>query len=184
LAEAFERFRNKLRRDPFSTILDSNLDLAFQGCASQADRAALRRELDRIVQKIGENLFKPIFVAEQVVSWNQGARRIKGYEASEIIGRHFSCFYTAADQQRGLAMRALKAAAATGHYRNSGWRARKDGSMFLADVVVTAVKDENGSLIGFSKVTRDVTETRVTPSRTEIDPATLESDALQGAAGD
>ena len=66
LAEAFERFRNKLRRDPFSTILDSNLDLAFQGCASQADRAALRRELDRIVQKIGENLFKPIFVAEHV----------------------------------------------------------------------------------------------------------------------
>ncbi len=111
----------------------------------------------------------------QVVSWNQGARRIKGYEASEIIGRHFSCFYTAADQQRGLPMRALKTAAATGHYRNSGWRVRKDGSMFLADVVVTAVKDENGSLIGFSKVTRDVTESRANQSPTEIDPTTLEA---------
>jgi len=108
----------------------------------------------------------------QVVSWNKGARRIKGYEAGEIVGRHFSCFYTAADQQRGVPMRALKVAAATGHFRNSGWRVRKDGSMFLADVVVTAVKDESGSLIGFSKVTRDVTESRATESR--LDATALE----------
>jgi PAS domain S-box-containing protein len=108
----------------------------------------------------------------QVVSWNKGARRIKGYEAGEIVGRHFSCFYTAADQQRGVPMRALKVAAATGHFRNSGWRVRKDGSMFLADVVVTAVKDESGSLIGFSKVTRDVTESRASESR--LDATALE----------
>jgi PAS domain S-box-containing protein len=108
----------------------------------------------------------------QVVSWNKGARRIKGYEAGEIVGRHFSCFYTAADQQRGVPMRALKVAAATGHFRNSGWRVRKDGSMFLADVVVTAVKDESGSLIGFSKVTRDVTESRANESR--LDATALE----------
>jgi PAS domain S-box-containing protein len=108
----------------------------------------------------------------QVVSWNKGARRIKGYEAGEIVGRHFSCFYTAADQQRGVPMRALKVAAATGHFRNSGWRVRKDGSMFLADVVITAVKDESGSLIGFSKVTRDVTESRATESR--LDATALE----------
>jgi PAS domain S-box-containing protein len=108
----------------------------------------------------------------QVVSWNKGARRIKGYEAEEIVGRHFSCFYTAADQQRGVPVRALKVAAATGHFRNSGWRVRKDGSMFLADVVVTAVKDESGSLIGFSKVTRDVTESRVSESR--LDATALE----------
>jgi PAS domain S-box-containing protein len=107
-----------------------------------------------------------------VVSWNKGARRIKGYEAEEIVGRHFSCFYTAADQQRGVPVRALKVAAATGHFRNSGWRVRKDGSMFLADVVVTAVKDESGSLIGFSKVTRDVTESRVSESR--LDATALE----------
>ena len=108
----------------------------------------------------------------QVVSWNKGARRIKGYEAGEIVGRHFSCFYTAADQQRGVPMRALKVAAATGHFRNSGWRVRKDGSMFLADVVITAVKDESGSLIGFSKVTRDVTESRANESR--LDATALE----------
>jgi PAS domain S-box-containing protein len=108
----------------------------------------------------------------QVVSWNKGARRIKGYEAGEIVGRHFSCFYTAADQQRGVPMRALKVAAATGHFRNSGWRVRKDGSMFLADVVITAVKDESGSLIGFSKVTRDVTESRASESR--LDATALE----------
>lgn len=108
----------------------------------------------------------------QVVSWNKGARRIKGYEAGEIVGRHFSCFYTAADQQRGVPVRALKVAAATGHFRNSGWRVRKDGSMFLADVVITAVKDESGSLIGFSKVTRDVTESRANESR--LDATALE----------
>jgi len=108
----------------------------------------------------------------QVVSWNKGARRIKGYEAGEIVGRHFSCFYTAADQQRGVPRRALKVAAATGHFRNSGWRVRKDGSMFLADVVITAVKDESGSLIGFSKVTRDVTESRASESR--LDATALE----------
>jgi PAS domain S-box-containing protein len=109
----------------------------------------------------------------QVVSWNKGARRIKGYEAEEILGRHFSCFYTAADQQRGVPLRALKVAAATGHFRDSGWRVRKDGSMFLADVVVTAVKDESGSLIGFSKVTRDVTESRTAQSR--LDATALEA---------
>src|ERR1700758_1812454 len=70
-----------------------------------------------------------------VVSWNKGARRIKGYEAGEIVGRHFSCFYTEADQQRGVPARALKIAAATGHFCDSGWRVRKDGSIFLADVV-------------------------------------------------
>jgi PAS domain S-box-containing protein len=110
-----------------------------------------------------------------VVSWNRGARRIKGYEAAEIIGRHFSCFYTASDQQLGLPMRALKVAAATGHFRHSGWRVRKDGSMFLADVVITAVKDETGSLIGFSKVTRDLTDSDAKQSRAEIDPKTLEA---------
>lgn len=100
-----------------------------------------------------------------IVSWNKGARRIKGYEAEEIVGRHFSCFYTAADQERGIPMRALKVAATTGHFRDNGWRVRKDGSMFLADVVITAVKDKSGSLIGFSKVTRDITELRVIESR-------------------
>ena len=109
----------------------------------------------------------------QIVSWNRGARRIKGYAAEEILGRHFSCFYTAADQQRGVPLRALKVAAATGHFRDSGWRVRKDGSMFLADVVVTAVKDESGSLIGFSKVTRDVTESRTAQSR--LDATALEA---------
>jgi PAS domain S-box-containing protein len=111
----------------------------------------------------------------RVVSWNKGARRIKGYEADEILGRHFSCFYTAADQQRGVPMRALRVASATGHFRDSGWRARKDGTTFLADVVITAAKDESGSLIGFSKVTRDVTESRAAQSRLDGDRAILEA---------
>jgi len=102
-----------------------------------------------------------------VVTWNEGARRIEGYKAEEIVGRHFSCFYTANDQERGLPMRAIDIATTTGHFQADGWRVRKDGSMFLADVVLTVIKDESGALIGFSKVTRDVTESRPAESRFE-----------------
>ncbi|HUX85716.1 MAG TPA: PAS domain-containing sensor histidine kinase [Chloroflexota bacterium] len=100
-----------------------------------------------------------------VVTWNEGAWRMMGYEAGEIIGRDFSCFYTADDQARGVPMGGLKVARATGRSRDHGWRVRKDGSLFLADVVVGAVTDESGTLIGFSEVIRDVTETHRTQSR-------------------
>jgi signal transduction histidine kinase len=87
----------------------------------------------------------------------------------------FPAFIPQPISSAGFRWRALKVAGATGHFRNSGWRVRKDGSMFLADVVITAVKDENGSLIGFSKVTRDVTESRAAQSRLDGDRAILET---------
>lgn len=93
-----------------------------------------------------------------IASWNTGAHRIKGYEANEIIGRHFSVFYPEEDVRSGKPARELEIAREYGTYEEEGWRLRKDGSMFWANVVITAVHDENGRLRGFAKVTRDITE--------------------------
>jgi PAS domain S-box-containing protein len=102
-----------------------------------------------------------IFVLDpsgHVGSWNQGAERIKGYKANEILGRHFSLFYPPEDIESGKPEHELKVAVSEGRYEEEGWRVRKDGTRFWANVVITAMRDEKGELRGFSKVTRDVTE--------------------------
>src|SRR5690348_82420 len=84
-----------------------------------------------------------------VTTWNAGAQRIKGYRAEEIIGRHFSQFYPAEDVERGKPAHELKVAAAEGRFEDEGWRVRKDGSRFWANVVITALRDASGELRGF-----------------------------------
>jgi PAS domain S-box-containing protein len=96
----------------------------------------------------------------RVVTWNAGAERTKGYRADEIIGRHFSQFYPREAVERGWPDEELKRAAAEGRFEDEGWRVRKDGSTFWANVVITALRDEAGTLRGFAKVTRDLTERR------------------------
>jgi hypothetical protein len=96
----------------------------------------------------------------QVVTWNPGAERIKGYLHSEIVGHHISRFYTPEDLERGLPYALLHQAQTEGRVENEGWRVRKDGTRFWADVVISAVKDPSGRLRGFAKVTRDLTERR------------------------
>jgi len=97
----------------------------------------------------------------RIVTWNTGAQRIKGYTESEIIGKHLSTFYTEEDQKSGVPQRALETAGQTGKYEAEGWRVRKDGTKFWALVVIDAIRDkETGKLIGFAKVTRDITERR------------------------
>jgi PAS domain S-box-containing protein len=95
-----------------------------------------------------------------VVSWNEGAERIEGYRAEEIIGQHFSRFYSAEDVANGKPGFELEEAKRNGRFENEGWRVRKDGSRFLANVVITALRDETGELRGFGKITRDMTERR------------------------
>ncbi len=95
-----------------------------------------------------------------ITNWNAGAERIKGYRAKEIIGQHFSVFYSAKDQEDGVPQHALMIAARDGRFEADGWRIRKDGSRFWANVVIDAVHDDGGVLIGFAKVTRDMTERR------------------------
>jgi PAS domain S-box-containing protein len=93
-----------------------------------------------------------------IISWNRGAERIKGYTEKEIVGQHFSTFYPPEDRERGIPERGLSAAKREGHFEGEGWRVRKDGSRFWANVVITAVYDDTGTLLGFGKVTRDLTE--------------------------
>jgi PAS domain S-box-containing protein len=95
-----------------------------------------------------------------VVNWNSGAERLKGYSAREIIGKHFSCFYAREQADRGVPQSELRVAADAGRFEDEGWRLRKDGSEFWANVVITAVRDRQEVLIGFTKVTRDLTERR------------------------
>jgi len=94
----------------------------------------------------------------KITSWNQGAERVKGYRAAEIIGKHFSCFYPEEDVRSGKPQRELEIAAREGSFEQEGWRVRKDGSRFWADVVITALRDHRGALVGFAKITRDATE--------------------------
>jgi PAS domain S-box-containing protein len=93
----------------------------------------------------------------RVVSWNEGSERIQGYEVSEAVGEHFSVFYTEEDIERGLPGEELRVAAIEGRFEEEGWRVRKDGTPFQAEVVITALRDEVGNLRGFSQVTRDIT---------------------------
>jgi len=95
-----------------------------------------------------------------VTNWNAGGQRIKGYRPEEIIGKHFSRFYSTADQAAGRPARALKHALEHGRYEEEGWRVRKDGTFFWASVIIDPIRDDENSLIGFAKITRDISERR------------------------
>jgi PAS domain S-box-containing protein len=100
-----------------------------------------------------------------VLTWNSAAERLKGWKADEIIGQHFSRFYPPEDVQKGKTESELEAAARDGRFEDEGWRVRKDGTRFWADVTVTALRDPGGTLRGFGKVTRDLTERRAIEDR-------------------
>ncbi|WP_248295262.1 PAS domain S-box protein [Paraburkholderia sp. UYCP14C] len=116
--------------------------------------------------------------AGNVASWNPGAQRAKGYLPDEIMGRHFSVFYTDEDALAGKPARLLAAARDRGRAEDEGWRVRKDGSRFWANVVITAVRDEGGELVGFAKITRDLTESR---RLHELERVTADSTLVQRA---
>lgn len=103
----------------------------------------------------------------KVSSWNVGAERIKGYKAEEIIGKHFSNFYTKEDRKTGVPAKVLETALREGRYEGEGWRVRKDGSRFWASVIIDRIQDERGKMVGFAKVTRDMTEKREAQLRLE-----------------
>ncbi|WP_075214076.1 hybrid sensor histidine kinase/response regulator [Mongoliimonas terrestris] len=123
--------------------------------------AALRRSEEQfrlLVQGVSDYAIYMVDPQGTVVSWNQGAERIKGYRTEEILGRHFSLFYAEPDLAIGLPRTALETAAREGRFEREGWRVRKDGSRFMAHVVIDPVRNADGQLIGFAKVTRDITE--------------------------
>ncbi|GAC1396292.1 MAG: hypothetical protein NVSMB65_15450 [Chloroflexota bacterium] len=128
----------------------------------QADEA-LRQGEERfrlLVNSVPDCALYELDLQGNVVLWNEGAQRIKGYSAQEIVGRHVSLFYTPQDRATGVPEESLRRAAAQGLYEAEGWRVRKDGSRFWAEVRLTGRYDAHGRLIGFGKVTRDLTEHR------------------------
>ncbi|MEP0885461.1 PAS domain S-box protein [Trichocoleus sp. ST-U3] len=127
----------------------------------QQKEAALSESEERfrlLVEKVKDYAIFMLDPSGRVVSWNSGAERIKGYRADEIIGQSFSRFYPDEEIQHGYPQRLLEIAAAEGQVEDEGWRVRKDGSRFWANVVITALRDETGNLRGFTKVTRDITD--------------------------
>src|ERR1700736_1310255 len=127
----------------------------------QAKAEALFRSEERLrlfVEAVKDCAIYTLDPEGRVTSWNQSAERIKGYAASEIIGNNFSRFFTEEDLQEGKPQQELQIAAEQGQFETEAWRVRKDGSRFWANVVLTAIKDDKGELIGFAKVTRDFTE--------------------------
>jgi PAS domain S-box-containing protein len=160
-----------LRRETEDALQQLNLSL-------QAKIGERTRELERALAQLGETerSFEllvdgvtdyALFMLDpsgHIVSWNAGAKRIKGYDASEIIGRHFSCFYTPEDARAGAPARGLRTASREGRFETEGWRVRKDGSRFWANVIIDPIMDR-GELVGFAKITRDITERRATEER-------------------
>jgi PAS domain S-box-containing protein len=132
----------------------------------QQKAAALEKELEwrsheerfrRFVEAVQDYAIFMLDAKGNVSTWNPGAQRMKGYEASEIIGKHFSVFYPEQDIRSGKPAMELEVATREGRYEDEGWRLRKDGTRFWANVVITAVRGEDGELLGFGKVTRDST---------------------------
>ena len=121
-----------------------------------------------LVQGVTDYAIYMLDLDGRVSNWNAGGERIKGYAASEIVGQHFSCFYTPEDCARNEPARALATAEAEGKYETEGWRLRKDGTRFWASVVIDPVRDESGRLIGYAKITRDVTERRQAEEALEV----------------
>jgi len=132
LAEVTDRVEASLTQDPFRLLVQSIVDYAIY-------------------------LLDP---KGFVTSWNAGAERIKGFQTEEIVGQHFSKFYTEEDQKAGMPQKVLDTAAREGKFEGEGWRVRKDGTRFWASVVVDRINDRHGKLIGFAKITRDMTEKR------------------------
>ena len=138
----------------------------------RAVQEALRRSEERFRLLVHGVRDYAIFMLDpdgRVASWNTGAERINGYASTEIIGRHFSTFYPAADVAGGKPAWELDVALREGKYEEEGWRLRKDGSSFWASVLITPLRGEDGALVGFAKVTRDLTERRAAHERAVAD---------------
>jgi PAS domain S-box-containing protein len=147
-------------RDPSGTLLGYakvTRDLSERKVAEEE----LRRSEERfrlLVQGVTDYAIYMLDPEGRITNWNMGAERIKGYLADEVVGEHFSRFYTEEDRAAGLPSYALKTAAREGRFEREGWRVRKDGTQFWANVVIDAIRDAGGNLLGFAKITRDMSE--------------------------
>src|SRR6201996_3656378 len=131
---------------------------------SQSDKKNLQESEDRfrlLVESVRDYAIFMLDPDGHILTWNSGAERFKGYRAEEIIGQHFSRFYPPEALARRLPDHELEVAADVGSFEDEGWRVRKDGTLFWANVVITSVRNAQGELLGFAKVTRDLTQRRL-----------------------
>jgi PAS domain S-box-containing protein len=140
----------------FGSCIDVT-DQSFQGL-KRTKNGEDTHYLQLLIDAVVDYAIYMIGTDGRVLSWNTGARRLKGYAPEEIIGQPFSNFYTPEDREAGIPARALKVAREEGRFLAEGWRVRKDGTRFWASIVIDAIRDDQGTLIGFAKVTRDITE--------------------------
>jgi len=162
-------------RDPSGTLLGF-AKITRDISAQKAAREALRQSEERfrlLVQGVTDYAIFMLSPDGVVTNWNSGAAQIKGYTEAEIVGQHFSRFYTEEDRAAGVLVRALETAKREGRFEAEGWRVRKDGTRFWASVVIDAIRDDSGKLIGLAKVTRDITERRSTQEALEQARASL-----------
>ena len=130
------------------------------------DQVAARGQLiELLIDNVRDYAITLLDPEGRVLTWNNAAQRLKGWTSEEIVGQHFSRFYPPEDNERGKTRMELEAAARDGKFEDEGWRIRKDGSRFWANVIITALRDKNGSLLGFGKVTRDITERKTAEER-------------------
>jgi PAS domain S-box-containing protein len=147
------------------TLEQRAAERARELAASMTRLEETERRLGLLIEAVSDYAIYMLDEKGHVINWNSGARRIKGYTRGEVIGRHFSLFYTEEDRLSGVPQRALSTAARTGKFEAEGWRVRKDGARFWASVVINAINDPAGQLLGFAKVTRDLTERRAAEER-------------------
>src|SRR5919197_314279 len=133
---------------------------------NQRDLFESERNFRLLVEGVADYALYMLDPTGVITSWNIGGERIKGYTRTEIIGQHFSRFYTDIDRASGKPLRALRIAREHGRYEEEGWRVRKDGTFFWASVVIDPIY-EDGKLVGFAKITRDITERRETQLKLE-----------------
>jgi PAS domain S-box-containing protein len=136
-----------------------------------------------LVQGVTDYAIYLLDPAGNITSWNLGGERIKGYRSDEIIGQNFARFYTGEDQARGEPQRELAIATRDGRFEQEGWRVRKDGTRFWANAVIDAIRDPGGKLIGFAKVTRDLTEQKAAQEALELTRAALAQSQKMEAVG-
>tara|TARA_R110001599_G_scaffold171353_1_gene362135 strand:- start:125324 stop:127249 length:1926 start_codon:yes stop_codon:yes gene_type:complete len=144
--------------------------------AKKESEHALRESEQRfrlLVQGVADYAIYMLSPEGLVTNWNSGAQRIKGYQESEVLNTHFSRFYTEQDREAGLPSRALEIAATEDRFESEGWRIRKDQSKFWAHVIIDAIYDDDGVLIGFAKITRDITEKKAAQEELERTNAAL-----------
>lgn len=166
------------REGNFFGYIASGLDITERKQAEEARRES-EEGFRSLVESVKDYAIIRLDVAGRVASWNAGAQRIKGYRASEILGQPWKRFYTLEDQTSGKPEAELKIAETEGRFEDEGYRVKKDGSKFWANVIITPLRDAKGELQGFSKITRDVTEQRRNQEALEQFAAELENRVAQ-----